>query len=38
MCYVVVVLLTAVLEYLKRVLCLTLIFKCDGSLIHDIGS
>lgn len=37
MCYVIVVLLTAV-EYLKRVLCLTLIFKCDGSLIHDIGS
>lgn len=38
MCYVIVVLLTAVLEYLKHVLCLTLILKSDGSLIHDIGS
>lgn len=38
MCYVIVVLLTAVLEYLKHVLCLTLIRNCEGSLIHDIGS
>lgn len=38
MCYVIVVLLTAVFQHLKRVLCFTLILKCDGSIIHDIGS